>query len=163
MSELQITRKNNDVVMGWFGRVSIAVWTTAPDEGVDWFREEMELGKKKLGAHFAHVPVLGPTTPPWSAKARTGLMQIVKDMEPELDCVVPIMTATGFMAATMRAMGAGMLMLLPRSRTEIKIVGNVDDAAKAIMRIIPGQTPVLTGSVLAGVLQEMESSPRVAA
>jgi len=140
------------------GRLSIAIWYGAPDSAVDWFRQEMRRGVERYGNRLAHMPVLLPSAPPFSEQTRKGLMKVVDDYDQQLDAITAVMTATGFRGAAIRAMGAGMIMLLPKTRVVIKICADHVDSSRVLLAApLRDNQPALTGECIRSALDFMQS------
>ena len=154
---VDVTRINDDCCMGWVGRVSIAIWRNTPNDMVEWFRTELQRGVLRHKKGLAHVPVLDPGTPPIGNDARKGLMQIIADYEQQLDVVAPIIASTGFRGAAVRAMAAGMVMMLPRSRVQIKICADHTGVSDCLLAALPDHQPRLTPLVLSEAILTMRT------
>ena len=155
MSDVEITRNNEAVINAVLGRVSFAIWAQAPDTAVEWFAEEMDRLIERHGKGLAHLPILDPGAPPFSTPTRKGLMKVIEDRVEQIDVVCPILTATGFRGASIRAMAGGMLMLLPKSRTDVRVAAAAADAASILSTRLKDHDPPLTEENLARAIAEM--------
>lgn len=134
--------------LGYMGKLLVAVWRREAPNMADRFRRAAERGAAKHKSGLMHFVIQEPGIGMLSHPTRAAIMKTVNEMENEFDGYATLVEGTGFVSAAFRAVVTGMIMMAPRLRSQIKVVGSFAEAERVFMGFSPNHRPRLTAASL---------------